>query len=244
MAKFHNVLKNQVVVIGLMLCVMLAFGLYFWDRDRVNKRAHSAYGIWTITMDDESTPYTFRGPLGMFLIHRSKVTSLRKLTASSTSLTMQWHYESGEPWVVWAVENRVNRWENDGETLLSASVDIVSPGKDTAAHAESIHLDHLINNPNPAVNADFVGKVWNDTALKFELGSSNYFRIEERMPYDARVINCTGTAYCRLEGARVNETLALDSVSVLREDVSNWRLYQDKARSLAIQAIVEKPGTN
>jgi len=239
MTKFRDLFKNRTAIVVMLLCVAMAVGLYFWDQNRVRKHANNPNNVWTVTMDNEVTPYTFRGPLDMFLIHYSEVTSLRHLTAEVSSLTMEWHYETGQPWRRWERENP-KKTKIEDRVKLSASADIVAADSDRAAHAESIHLDHVINNPNPAVNAKPMGKVWNNTALKFERRSGTYYLIEEREPYDGRVIICsTGAWYCSLEGARVNDTLELDHVLVWKEDVMNWKQYQNKAQSLIQQVIVE-----
>ncbi len=223
----------------MLLCIVLAVSVYFWDQDRVRKRANHPDGIWTITMDGKAASYTFRGPLDTFLIHRTEVTSLRKLTADVRSLTMQWHYETGEPWRRWERDNPEKN-ENDDQIKLSAEVDTVPADKDLAAQAEDIHLDHVINSTNPAQNAKLVGQVWNDTALKYERRYDTHYLIVEREPYDGRVIACdTGPWYCSLHGARVNDTLELGKIMVWKQDVENWKQYQDKARALVEKAIVE-----
>ena len=224
------------------LCAVIAIGLYFWDRDRVWKRSNAPLGIWTVSMQDEVTPYTFRGPLAMFRIHFSQVASRRKLLANFTSahsLTMEWHFESGQPWVLWALDNRKNR-SLDNEIKLYATVNIVSADTDTAAIAKSVYLDRRINTPNPAQAAKPMRKVWNNTASEFEGPGTIYYLIEDREQYDGQVITCdNGATYCSLRGARVTDTLELSSVLVLKEDVANWKQYQDKARSLIKQTIVD-----
>jgi len=223
----------------MLVCVLMAAGLYFWDHKRVREHANNPDSIWTVTMDDEATSYTFRGPLDMFLIHQSLVTSRRKLTAHTQSLTMEWHYETGQPWRRWERENP-EKDQIDNRVKLSASVDIVSADSDSAAIAKSVYWDGEFKNPNSAVNANHVSKVWNNTALKFERSYDTHYLIEEREPYDGSVIRCsTGAWYCSLEGARVNDTLELNHVLVWKEDVVNWKQYQNKARSLIQQAIVE-----
>ena len=226
------------------LCVVIAASLYFWDRQRVRENAHNPDGIWTITMNDEATSYTFRGPLDMFLIHRSLVTSHRHLTAHANSMTMAWHYETGQPWRRWARENSTK--PRSKKTIqLSADIDILPADFDSAAHAEFVHLDHVISNTNPSVNAKPMGKVWNNTALKFDRSYDTHYLIEEREPYDGRVISCSKSAwYCSLHGARVNDTLELDHVLVWKEDLTNWKQYQDKARSLVKQTMVNTPSSN
>lgn len=239
MANFSNPLKKRSTIIAMVLCVVIAASLYFWDRHRVHENVNNPDSVWTVTMEDETTSYTFHGPLDMFLIHKSEITSLRKLTASTSSLTMEWHYETGQPWRRWARENPEKQQSTD-TVQLSASVDIESADTDPAATAKLIYWDNEIKHANPAVNANQLSKVWNNTALKFERRYDTHYLIEEREPYDGRVITCTASPwYCRLEGARVNDTLALNHVLVWKEDVMNWKQYQDKARALIEQAIVK-----
>jgi len=239
MANSRSLLKKPSAITAMVLCIVIAACLYFWDRYRVHKNLNNPDTLWTITLEGKTTSSTFRGPLDVFLIHRSQVTSRRHLTASMSSLTMEWHYETGQPWRQWARENPKQQ-QAANTVQLSASVDIVSADTDSAAIAKSIYWDNEIKHANPAVNANHISKVWNNTALKFERRYDTHYLIEEREPYDGRVIKCTASPwYCRLEGARVNETLALNHVLVRKEDVMNWKQYQDKARALIQQAIVE-----
>jgi len=237
MANFGNLLKKPSTIVALVLCT--AASLYFWDLKRVDDNINNPDSVWTVTMDKGAASYTFRGPLEMFWIHRSEVTSRRHLTAYVDSLTMEWHYETGQPWRRWERENPAKPLSKQ-TARLSAKVDIVAADTDPTAIAKSIYWDSEINNPHPAVSNGIMSKVWNDTAIKFERSYDTHYLIEEREPYDGRVITCsTGPWYCRLEGARVNDTLKLNHIMVLKEDVMNWKQYQDKARSLVLQAIVD-----
>jgi len=239
MLLFHKIFRTRSAVATLLLCLVVALIVYFWDQNRVKERANDPDGVWTITMDNKETSYTFRGPLDMFLIHYSVVTSHRKLTADVNSLTMQWHYETGQPWRRWERENPKKN-KNISRVKLAAKVDTILEGNDPVAIAESVYLDNAINNPNPAVRAKPMGKVWNGTALKFERSYDTHYLIEEREPFDGRVITCSASAwYCSLHGARVNKTLALEQIMIWKEDVANWKQYQDKARSLVQQVIVD-----
>ena len=88
------------------------------------------------------------------------------------------------------------------------------------------------------------GKVWNESADMYRSHSETYYVINDRKPFDASVIVCRDSAFRgEVLGAKATETLSLEHVSIAKDDLVNWRQYQEKLQRLVRQSIVEEKPT-
>lgn len=195
---------------------------------------------WTVEVTGKETTYTLRAPFGTFLIDRSSDTDDKKRRTSGLKfVAMDWHYKTGEPWWLWLNDN--GKPLNDmSEVRLSTSVATISADVDVAQSARTVHYDKWLKSTRPELRPVLQGPVWNGTATEHKSFNTTYYLIEQREPFDGSVIVCLDTsAYCDLHGAKVTDTLRLRSLMILKDDVANWKQYQQKAQKLVEQAIVD-----
>ena len=199
--------------------------------------------IWTAEIIGKETTYVLRAPLGAFkILLESDINRRNRRSSAYSSIGMEWHYDTEEPLQTWLVRN--GKTYGDDYKGLTTQVSVVNAGTDTAEIGKQIYFSDRLNNSNPNYVPKLQGKVWNKSADMYRSHSQTYYVINDRKPFDASVIVCRDSAFrCSLHGAKATETLSLEYVSIAKDDLVNWRQYQEKLQRLVRQSIVEEKPT-
>lgn len=170
------------------------------------------------------------------------------LYVKTSSVGMQWHFDSEEPYYAWAKQflpEHVNPsyrpgYEVPDDTVLRFTVSIKPPDVDRGASALTVYYDANLKPSPPRPDPVDEGLVWGGRAHKYCLPFQGaMFKLLDSKLGEPTVINCGYKAsYCQLRGGEYSNTLHFHSLSIPRDDLPNWRVYFEKAKKLLDQSLV------
>ena len=204
---------------------------------------------WTVRFDSKEASVLLRITNGHIMILGREDIDLKNRIINRGSVTLEWHYPSGEPWYAWMgsqlPDKSMSPLSEAAEPYLkdavsvSANVSELGPTRDIAAIDKKVYFLHDLKNTGPSRPQD-VGLVWKGEARKYKSPYKEYYVILKREPNDASVIRCDGETvfYCSLRGARLNDYVVVDNISIPRADLANWRRYQTLVKSAVSKMII------
>jgi len=206
---------------------------------------------FTVELDSKYARHTLKAPFGTFFISANADVDEDNNYVKLFAVEMKWHYQNETPWYLWQQQLApgITRGSKEFNALvpddvfLSVTLDTSDPGTDLAENAKYVYLDSFLKSSRGELRPIDEGDVWQGEARQYAVRFKNgitklTYLINKRDDNDGRVIQCTHAAvYCTLRGARYDDYLRFDAISVPVNDVQNWRDYQQKARRLIKQAI-------
>ena len=194
----------------------------------------------TVEIKGRVHTYSLRAPFGAFLINQSSDIDYANQRVSGLGSTrMYWHVDSGEPLWLWLYDNG-KALNDSSHTRVSVWLSTINAGIDVAKTGKKSYFDAHLFSSSPELRPVLQGLVWNDSASKYKSYDSSYYVIEKREPFDGSVIVCRDTAdYCTLYGASLRDKLKLGHISILQDDVANWKQYQHLVQARVEEALID-----
>ncbi len=196
--------------------------------------------VWTIVMDRPGFVVTLRVTAGHMVVWSNKGIDWKNDMMHRNSVELEWHYPSGEPWYEWIdkqlPDKNMNRYSKQALPYwekakpVTAEVYTLGRDKDKAAISKKVYFEmDFRRHPHKFKDQ---GLLWKGAVHKYTWEDRTYYLIEKRTVDDASLITCSESAfYCRIRGARLNDYLVVDDILVPKNDLANWRKYQELVKS-------------
>ena len=158
--------------------------------------------VWTVRMDSKEALVLLRITSGHMVNLAPEDIDWKNRIINRGSVTLEWHYPSGEPWYAWIGSKLPDKstspmseaarpyWEN--EISVWAGVTGLGPNMDNAAIDKKVYFLDDLRSTNPALRPTDLGLVWKGTVRKYKALETEYYVILNRELNDASLIRCDG----------------------------------------------------
>ncbi|WP_416397517.1 hypothetical protein [Allohahella sp. A8] len=197
---------------------------------------------WTVYLKSEEVSYTLRVPFGALYLYNFEDIDEDNRSVVRTSTEMEWDSDSEKPYALWRKE------QLDATPGLNTDhvsnkfwfhIGFIDPSMDAGKLALRVYFEGASSKGRPSNAPYSTGLIWNNTAERYEQPGYEYILIKTRDRNDASMIECSKSAvYCNLRGARLSPHLNFDTISIPKDDLQNWRSYQEKAIRLFNSTLV------
>ncbi|GAA3969935.1 hypothetical protein [Allohahella marinimesophila] len=229
--KTNNFLKSCSGLIGLLLL------------SACDDQAPNTYDTpWTVYLKSEKVTYTLRVPFGALYLYNFEDIDEDNRSVVRTSTEMEWDSDSEKPYALWRKEQLDANPDLDTDLVAKKfwfHIGFTDPSTDSGKLALGVYFEGSSSKSYPADAPYSTGLIWNNTAERYEQHAYEYILIKTRDSNDASMIECSKSAiYCNLRGARLTPHLKFQTISIPKDDLQNWRSYQEKAIRLFNSTLV------
>ena len=132
--------------------------------------------VWTVRFDSKEALVLLRITSGHIMILGHENIDLKNRIINRGSVTLEWHYPSGEPWYAWMSsklpDKSMSPMSEAAEPYLKDAISVsanfseLGPTRDIAAIDKKVYFLHHLKNTGPSRPKN-LGLVWKGTARKY-----------------------------------------------------------------------------